>query len=298
MSWSGIFSRGLSCRLGAFQIGGVSKCCRGYAVRIRHFSQPATVRSDHVRLDRKSIDAEEVKRFASVASQWWDPHGYFGKLQQLNLARLSFIRQVVEKSNDIVPKTPLPFTGLKVLDVGCGGGLLSEPLARLGAEVTGIDATAESITAAREHAKLDRAIVDRIQYEHCTLEDVIHAGKEFDVVIASEVIEHVASPTEFVSECSTALCQNGTLILSTINRTAASQFFAVFLAENVLGWVPQGTHNHDKFITPSELDRMMEQAGLQATSLRGMKYSPLRDRWFLDDDTEINYITAAEKVQD
>lgn len=253
---------------------------------------------ERIIIERPSVDPAEVARFAAVADQWWDPYGTYAKLQLLNQARISFIRRTVELHAGLVPKTPSPLAGLSIIDVGCGGGLLAEPLARLGADVTGIDATGESIHVARAHAEQDRSVAARLRYRHCTLEDVLQEGATHDVVIASEVVEHVTDPGQFVAECCAAVAPGGLLFLSTLNRTTASYALAILMAENVLGWVPPGTHSHEKFLRPAELVQMVEHAGLAVDDIKGMSFTPFASGFRLSDNTEINYILAASRPVD
>ncbi len=240
-----------------------------------------------------SLDTEEVKRFERLAKEWWDERGKFRALHAFNPARLRFI---IEEIQGRTGKSPAarPLGGLSVIDIGCGGGILSEPLARLGANVTGIDPAGESIGVASAHAeKLGLAIA----YRTATAEDIAREGSAFDAVIASEVVEHVADTGSFLKTCR-ALCKPGGLfILSTLNRTAKSYGLAILAAEYVLGLVPRGTHAWKKFITPEELDRALETAGFKRLRQSGIVFNPLTGAWSLSgSDLSMNYIVSAEAV--
>ena len=240
-----------------------------------------------------NVDPEEVARFQRLAKSWWDPTGEFRPLHQIGPPRLAFVRDALLRHfarEDERGRQPLK--GLTALDVGCGGGLLSEPLARLGARVTGIDPGETNVAIARDHAAAQGLAID---YRAATAEDLAAAGETFDVVLALEVVEHVPDVAAFVQACASLVRPGGIMVLSTINRTLKSYALAIVAAEYVLGWLPRGTHQWDRFVTPDELAQHIANAGLTAPSLKGLVYSPIRDEWRLADDTDVNYLAAAAK---
>ncbi|MGO8953617.1 MAG: bifunctional 2-polyprenyl-6-hydroxyphenol methylase/3-demethylubiquinol 3-O-methyltransferase UbiG [Rhodomicrobium sp.] len=241
-----------------------------------------------------SLDAEEVRRFERLAKEWWDERGKFRALHAINPARLAFIVQEVQRWRSGTVQVFRPLEGLSVIDIGCGGGILSEPLARLGAGVTGIDPVEESIGVAKAHAQ---ALGLAIAYRSATAEDIVREGQVFDAVIASEVVEHVADVDSFLRTCR-ALCKpGGLLILSTLNRTAKSYGLAIVAAERVLGLVPPGTHDWKKFIKPEELEASLSAAGFKRLSLSGIVFHPFTGAWGLSaTDTSVNYMVSAEAV--
>ena len=208
----------------------------------------------------RTLDAAEVERFERLSKAWWDPTGKFRPLHQIGPARLSFIRDELTRHFRLPAGGAQPFNGLKILDVGCGGGLISEPLTRLGAAVTGIDPGAENIAIARSHAEPQGLAID---YRVATVEDLAAEGAEFDAVVCLEVVEHVPDVGEFLKACAALVRPGGLLVLSTINRTLKSYALAIVAAEYVLGWLPRGTHQWDRFVTPDELKRHLEAAGLR-----------------------------------
>ncbi|AHB47649.1 3-demethylubiquinone-9 3-methyltransferase [Hyphomicrobium nitrativorans NL23] len=240
----------------------------------------------------RNVDAAEVARFQRMAQAWWDPTGDFRPLHQIAPARLAFVRDALTRhfERDIGGRYPLK--DLTALDVGCGGGLMSEPLARLGARVTGIDPGEENVAIAREHAAAQGLDID---YRATTAESLLAAGETFDAVLALEVVEHVPDVGAFVRTCAGLVRPGGIIVLSTLNRTAKSYALAIVAAEYVLGWLPRGTHQWDRFVTPDELAGHLAAAGLSAPRFRGMAYSPFRDDWSLTDDIDVNYLAAAAK---
>lgn len=240
-----------------------------------------------------TIDAAEVERFQRLAKAWWDPTGKFRPLHQIGPARLRFIRDELTRHFGLKTNTIDPYKGLKILDVGCGGGLISEPLCRLGAEVTGIDPGARNIEIAKGHAEPQGLTID---YRAATVEELAAAGETFDAVVCLEVVEHVPDVGTFVRTCADLVRPGGIMILSTINRNLKSYALAIVAAEYVLGWLPRGTHQWDRFITPDELSSHMTNAGLAAPILKGFTYNPLRDAWALGDDTSVNYLASAVKT--
>ncbi|HEV2557791.1 MAG TPA: bifunctional 2-polyprenyl-6-hydroxyphenol methylase/3-demethylubiquinol 3-O-methyltransferase UbiG [Microvirga sp.] len=237
-----------------------------------------------------TIDPEEVARFERIAKTWWDPKGLMGTLHKFNPVRLAYIRDEACRHFERDPRSVRSLEGLSVVDVGCGGGVLSEPLARLGARVTGLDPAPTNIAVAKLHA--ERAGV-QVDYRNETIEAVVAGGERFDVVLAMEVVEHVADVNAFVGACAGALKPGGLLVMATINRTLRSFAFAIVGAEYVLGWLPKGTHQWEKFVTPEELERALAEAGLQVADRQGVVYNPLRDAWSLARDTAVNYMVAA-----
>ncbi len=242
-----------------------------------------------------TADADEISRFTAIAESWWDPHGKFKPLHQLNPARLTFIRDHLCRHFDRDPMVPMPLTGLKVLDVGCGGGLLCEPMCRLGAAITGIDAGAENIAVAALHAEQSGLDID---YRHVLPENLdADLTDLFDVVLNMEVVEHVADLDLFLRSSSALVRPGGVMVLSTINRTLKSLALAKIGAEYILRWLPRGTHGWRKFVRPSELARGLRPHGIEITDLKGISYSPLDDSWSLADGLDVNYLVWATKSE-
>lgn len=240
-----------------------------------------------------SIDPEEVARFSAMAAEWWDPTGKFAPLHKFNPVRLGFIRQQIERHFRLEKDLDQPFTGLRVLDIGCGGGLIAEPVARLGADMVAADASPENIKTASVHAAENGVSVD---YRATTAEDLAAAGEQFDVILNLEVVEHVAHPRPFLKSCGKMLKPGGLMIVATLNRTPKSLLLAKFGAEYVLRWLPRGTHTWGKFITPQELSRYLESADLAVKGETGITYSPLSDQFSLSrTDLGVNYMMVAEK---
>jgi 2-polyprenyl-6-hydroxyphenyl methylase / 3-demethylubiquinone-9 3-methyltransferase len=240
-----------------------------------------------------TIDAAEVARFAALADTWWDPAGKMGMLHKFNPVRLGFIKEAACRRFSRDPKRLDSMAGLRVLDIGCGGGLLSEPIARLGAAVVGADPAAANIEAAKVHAAREGLPID---YRVTTAEALADAGERFDVVLAMEVVEHVADLTLFVKRCAEMVKPGGLLVVATLNRTIKSFALAIVGAEYVLRWLPRGTHQWDKFVTPNELEIAIEKSGMTVTNETGVIYNLLADRWQLSTDMDVNYMVAAEKA--
>lgn len=240
-----------------------------------------------------TVDPAEVAKFEAMAAEWWDPNGKFKPLHMLNPCRLDYItRQIAGEFDRDVTKAA-PFKGLRILDIGCGGGLLSEPMARLGAEVVGADAAERNLPVARLHAEQSGL---RIDYRHTTAEALAAAGEQFDVVLNMEVVEHVADPLSYLTSCRTLLKPGGLHICSTINRNPKSYAMAIFGAEVVMRWLPRGTHDWSKFITPDELFDLLGQAGLSPVDRKGFVFNPISWSWSLSDrDLSVNYVTASVK---
>jgi 2-polyprenyl-6-hydroxyphenyl methylase / 3-demethylubiquinone-9 3-methyltransferase len=237
-----------------------------------------------------TVDAAEVERFAAIAPEWWDEDGAFRPLHRLNPARIEYVRDRLAAHFDRDIKTSAPFADLSLLDIGCGGGLICEPMARLGFAVTGIDADTTALTVAREHAGMQGLGVD---YRDDDAEDFAARGKHFDAVLALEVVEHAADPALFVATAARLVKPGGALILSTINRTPRAYAAAIIGAEYVLRWLPRGTHDYRKFRRPSELARDVRAAGLIVGDITGLAYDPWRDRWQQANDLGINYLLFA-----
>ncbi len=235
-----------------------------------------------------SIDPAEVARFSAVADQWWDPRGKFAPLHKFNPIRLGFIREQALARFGRDGGALRPFAGLRLLDIGCGGGLLSEPMTRLGFTVTGVDASDRNVGVARVHAGRSGLAID---YRASTAEALIEAGEApFDVVLNMEVIEHVADPKAYLADCARLLAPGGLMIVATLNRTLKSLALAKIGAEYVLGWLPRGAHDWRKFLTPDELTAMAQGPGLTVQGPFGVAYDPLADRWSRSPDTTINYM--------
>lgn len=240
-----------------------------------------------------TLDHAEVERFSRLAAQWWDPHGKFRPLHKLGPARLAYIRREMERHFALPGGGMRPLVGLNVLDVGCGGGLIAEPLARLGATVTGIDPAEESIGVARAHAGSQGLVID---YRAARVEDLAAAGEQFDAVTCLEVVEHVPDVAGFLATCAKLVRPGGLMLLSTINRTMKAYALAIVGAEYILRWLPVGTHQWDRFVTPEELGRHLATAGMEPARFEGLVFDPLRDRWSLGRDLDVNYMAAAGKA--
>jgi 2-polyprenyl-6-hydroxyphenyl methylase/3-demethylubiquinone-9 3-methyltransferase len=240
-----------------------------------------------------TVDPSEVAKFEAMAAEWWDPNGKFKPLHMLNPCRLDYITSQIAAEFDRDLTKPAPFAGLRLLDIGCGGGLLSEPMARLGAEVVGADAAPRNIPVAQVHAAQSGLSID---YRHTTAEAMAAAGERFDVVLNMEVVEHVADPLGYLTACQQLLKPGGLMICSTLNRNPKSFVMAIVGAEWVMRWLPKGTHDWQKFITPDELFDLIRRAGLDPVDRKGMVFNPLGWSWSLSDrDLSVNYVTASVK---
>ena len=239
-----------------------------------------------------TLDQTEIERFAALAEEWWDPNGKFKPLHQLNPTRLTYIRDRLCQHFGRDRKELDSLRGLAILDVGCGGGLLCEPLARLGGEVTGLDPAQATIAAAQRHANSQNL---DIRYRAARVEDLAREAERFDAVLVMEVVEHVPDVTAFLESCAGLLKPGGLMILSTINRTLKSYMLAIVGAEYVLRWLPIGTHQWDRFVTPEELAAALERSDLAVDDTTGMIYSPLADEWRLSSDVDVNYLAAASR---
>lgn len=240
-----------------------------------------------------TIDPDEVAKFQAMADEWWDPNGKFRPLHLMNPCRLDYITTQIAAEFDRDTTKPQPFAGLRVLDIGCGGGLLSEPMARLGAEVVGADAAARNLPVARLHAEQSGLVID---YRHTTAEAIAATGERFDVILNMEVVEHVADPLAYLTACQELLNPGGLMLCSTMNRNTKSFMMAIIGAEWVMRWLPKGTHDWKKFITPEELYALLRQAGLSPVDRKGMVFNPVSWRWSLSPrDLSVNYVTASVK---
>ena len=240
-----------------------------------------------------TVDPAEVAKFEAMAAEWWDVNGKFKPLHMMNPCRLDYITQQIAKQFDRNLTSPEPFKGLRLLDIGCGGGLLSEPMARLGAEVVGADAAEGNIPVARIHAEQQGLDID---YRHTTAEALAEAGEQFDVVLNMEVVEHVADPLAYLTACQQLLKPGGLMLCSTINRNPKSYLVAIIGAEHIMRWLPKGTHEWNKFITPDELVELIKNAGLEPVDRTGFVFNPIAWSWALSDrDLSVNYVTASIK---
>jgi 2-polyprenyl-6-hydroxyphenyl methylase/3-demethylubiquinone-9 3-methyltransferase len=240
-----------------------------------------------------SVDEAEVAHFSAYAAEWWDPRGRMAMLHKFNPVRLAFIKQAACRHFGRDERRLDTLAGLRMLDIGCGGGILSEPLARLGARVLGADPSQTNIEAAKLHAAAAGIVVD---YRATTAEALADEDERFDVVLAMEVVEHVADLALFIGRCAKMVRPGGLMITATLNRTLKSFALAILGAEYVLRWLPRGTHRWDKFVTPNELEAALEGQGLRVIDETGIVYNLLADRWEISSDTAVNYITVAERA--
>ena len=242
---------------------------------------------------QSTVDQGEIAKFEAMAAEWWDVNGKFKPLHMLNPCRLDYITMQIAGEFDRDLKADKPFAGLRILDIGCGGGLLAEPMARLGAEVVGADAAERNIPVAKVHAEQSGLTID---YRHTTAEAMAAAGEQFDAVLNMEVVEHVASPIDYLRACQQLLKPGGLHICSTINRNPKSYVMAIIGAEHVMRWLPKGTHEWSKFITPDELFALMSEAGLEPVDRKGFVFNPVTWAWKLSSrDLSVNYVTASLK---
>ncbi len=239
-----------------------------------------------------TVDAAEIERFSAMAAEWWDASGPMAPLHKLNPVRLAWIKERVTLGFGRDPKDPQPYKGLRFLDVGCGAGILAEPLRRLGADVIAIDPSERNIDIARLHAAEGGLDID---YRATTAEAIAATGENFDVVTALEVVEHVTDVPSFVGTCASMVKPGGLMIAATINRTAKAFLLAIVGAEYVLRWLPRGTHHYDKLVTPKELDAAFIASGLSVNARTGVMYVPIADHWRLSGDMDVNYMMAAER---
>ena len=239
-----------------------------------------------------SVDPAEIAKFERMAAEWWTPDGKYRPLHKFNPVRLGYVRDIVVAHFGRDPKAGKALSGLRLLDIGCGGGILSEPVARLGAKVVGIDPSATNVEVARLHAAASDLEID---YRAATAEALAEAGETFDIVLAMEVVEHVSDMRAFLAAAATLTAPGGLLFVATINRTAKAFALAIVGAEYLLRWLPRGTHDYSKLVRPSELEAALADAGLAVIERTGVRYNALTDRWSRSDDLDVNYMVVAEK---
>ncbi|HEV3494325.1 MAG TPA: bifunctional 2-polyprenyl-6-hydroxyphenol methylase/3-demethylubiquinol 3-O-methyltransferase UbiG [Reyranella sp.] len=241
-----------------------------------------------------TVDPAEIERFSRIAGEWWDPAGKFAPLHRLNPLRIGYIRDRAAQHWQRDALSGVPLQGLSVLDIGCGGGLLSEPMARLGARVTGVDAAARNVGVAARHAEKQGLAID---YRRGTAEALAASGNQFDIVLALEIVEHVADVDLFLKSCGRMVKPGGLLFLSTLNRTAKAWALAIAGGEYILRWLPRGTHDWKKFLKPSEVVNGLDAAGIAAQEIVGVVYSPLSRAWSLSkSDLDVNYMLYGSKL--
>jgi 2-polyprenyl-6-hydroxyphenyl methylase/3-demethylubiquinone-9 3-methyltransferase len=241
-----------------------------------------------------TVDPAEIERFSRIAGEWWDPAGKFAPLHRLNPLRIGYIRDRAAQHWQRDPLSGAPLQGLSLLDIGCGGGLLSEPMARLGAQVTGVDAAARNIRVATQHAGKQGLDID---YRQGTAEALAETGTQFDIVLALEIVEHVADVELFLKSCGRMVKPDGLLFLSTLNRTAKAWALAIAGGEYILRWLPRGTHDWKKFLKPSEVVSGLRDGGIEAQEIVGVVYSPLSRAWSLSKgDLDVNYMLYGRKL--
>jgi 2-polyprenyl-6-hydroxyphenyl methylase/3-demethylubiquinone-9 3-methyltransferase len=239
-----------------------------------------------------TVDAAEIRRFAALAEEWWAPEGKFRPLHALNPVRLAFIREQAVAGFGRDPHQRAPLTGIDVLDIGCGGGLLAEPMRRLGATIIGLDAEEQALAVARHHAAETGLEID---YRLGSAEELAASGAQFDLVLAMEILEHVADRDAFINACAALIRPNGLFIAATLNRTAKAFVLAILGAEYVMGWLPRGTHDWRKFIRPSEMTAGLRRNGMRVEALTGVAFDPISGKWRLSRDLDVNYMLAAMK---
>ena len=251
-----------------------------------------TTQSSFTDASAASVDAAEIEKFSRLSEQWWDPRGKMAPLHKINPLRLSFIRDTACRKFDRNVRSLNCLDGLRLLDIGCGAGLLCEPFTRLGADVTGIDPSATNIAAAKLHAEKGGLSIDY----RCTTVEELDPTERFDIVLAMEVVEHVVDVGAFLDRCVAMLKPGGLMVVSTLNRNWKSFALGIVAAEYVLRWLPRGTHQWEKFVTPDELAQHLERNKLAITEQSGVVYHPLADRWALSSDMGVNYMLVAEQV--
>ncbi len=239
-----------------------------------------------------TVDRAEVEKFSRLAAEWWNPESKFKPLHKFNPVRLSYIKQQVCGHFGLDPKAAAPLDGLRILDIGCGGGLLCEPMARLGAEIVGVDPSATNIEVAKLHSAATGLAVD---YRNSTAEEMQRSGETFDVILNMEVVEHVADVEAFLATCSAMVRPNGLMFIATINRTLKALALAIVGAEYVLRWLPRGTHRYEKLVRPEEIRAVLSSNGLLMIDETGVSYNPLTDRWRLSADKDVNFMMLATR---
>ena len=241
---------------------------------------------------RTTIDQGEIDRFSALAAEWWNPRGKFKPLHKFNPVRLAYIRDKASAHFGRNPKAPKPLQGLRLLDIGCGGGLLSEPMARMGADVLGADASEKNIRIAQTHAEASGVAVD---YRAVTAESLAADGETFDIVLNMEVVEHVSDVDFFLKTCASMVRPGGLMVIATINRTLKARALAIFAAENVLRWLPRGTHQYEKLVTPEEIEGPLGASGMVIAERTGVFFHPLSNAWHLSSDMDVNYMLLAKR---
>ena len=232
-----------------------------------------------------SINSKEIEKFSKIADEWWDPNGKFKPLHKFNPIRISYIKENIIKTFKLSQKKP-PLKNIKILDIGCGGGLLSEPMCRLGAKVTGIDASKKNISVAKLHSKKNNLKINYI----CASPEKLKVNNKFDVILNMEIVEHVEDVSFFLKSCSKLLKKDGIMFVATLNKTLKSYVFAIVGAEYILRWLPIGTHEWDKFLNPEKLISLLKKNDLDVDRVDGFKFNILTDKWSISDDKSINYI--------
>ena len=232
-----------------------------------------------------SVNKIEIEKFSNMADEWWDPHGKFKPLHKFNPIRIKYIKENIIRQFKIKNKNK-PLSGINILDIGCGGGLLSEPMCRLGANVTGIDASTKNVKISKLHAKKDNLKINYI----CSSPEKLKISKKFDVILNMEIVEHVEDISFFLKSCSKLLNKNGLMFVATINKTLKSYVFAIVGAEYVLRWLPIGTHDWEKFVKPEELKEILSKNNMSLKKLDGMHFNILKDEWGISKDLSVNYI--------
>ena len=241
-------------------------------------------------MKNNTINKKEIEKFSKIASEWWDPQGKFKPLHKFNPVRIKYIKENSIKHFNIKSKN-LPLKKLKILDIGCGGGLLSEPMSRLGAKVTGIDASQQNINVAKTHS-LEKKL--KIKYI-CSSPEKLKVKDKFDIILNMEIVEHVDDVNFFIENCSKFLKRNGIMYIATLNKTLKSYIFAIVGAEYILRWLPIGTHDWQKFVKPSELIGYAEHNSMKIKKIDGVVFNPLSNTWNIDNDKSVNYIAIFKK---
>ncbi len=237
-----------------------------------------------------SVNKKEIEKFSKMAAEWWDPNGKFKPLHKFNPIRIKYIKENIIDSFKLKPKQK-PLDKINILDIGCGGGLLSEPMTRLGANVTGIDASSKNINIAKLHAKKNKLKINYL----CSSPEKLKIQKKFDVILNMEIVEHVEDINFFINSCSKLLKKNGLMFVATLNKTLKSYVFAIIGAEYVLRWLPIGTHDWEKFVKPEDLKKILNKNNLKLEKLNGMNFNMIKDEWSVSSDTSINYIIKSIK---
>ncbi|MEP0519446.1 MAG: bifunctional 2-polyprenyl-6-hydroxyphenol methylase/3-demethylubiquinol 3-O-methyltransferase UbiG [Hyphomicrobiales bacterium] len=251
-----------------------------------------TETAENSHTEKTTIDDAEVERFSKMATEWWSPTGKFKPLHKFNPVRLAFIKEKVSAHFGLDANATNAFKNLRFLDIGCGGGLLCEPMARLGADIVGVDPSETNINVASLHAEQSGLSID---YRATSAEALAAAGDSFDVILNMEVVEHVADVPLFLSECSKMVRPGGLMFVATINRTMKAWGLAIIGAEHILRWLPKGTHQYEKLVKPEEIQSPLNAQGLQILETHGVFYNFLKDSWQLSTDTDVNYMMLAER---